>query len=434
VALGTGTAPVQLVRSQGWDPLLIVVSVYILVAVSYIQLLFPFLLPLRLGLTTAAGAVVLLLVDPSPQRRLGRLNEPVSRGVVALLLWATLTIPLALHAGLAYQFVTQSLWKVVVLYVVIVGCIRSLRDVERLSLVYLAGIVAYCLYVYLYAPRPTAGARIDVSGSYDPNDFATFAVTGAPFALFFTGRHHPLWIRLSAVAGMAAIAVSVVLTGSRGGMLAFLAVIAYFLIGYRSIPLRWRVTGVALVVAVALGTGSEEYWERMRTLLHPSEDYNTTSEVGRIEIWKRGLGYFARRPLTGVGINNFGMAEGTISPLASRQQLGVGVAWLAPHNSYLQIMAELGLPGILLLLTMIYRGFRALSTGSAVMAPISPTARPLGQALTASMIGLLVGVFFLSHAYSSMLYTLFALVAGYAKSAQLIAAPAAVQPRRRRSW
>jgi O-antigen ligase len=217
-------------------------------------------------------------------------------------------------------------------------------------------------------------------------------------------------------------------------MVAFLAVIAYFLVAYRAIPMRWRFGGATLVVLIALASGSEAYWERMQTILRPNEDYNTTAEVGRIEIWKRGLSYFARRPLTGVGANNFSMAEGTISPHASRQQFGVGVAWLAPHNSFVQILAELGAPGILLMVSIIYCAFRALSRGRAALAAAFPTAQPMGQALTGSLVGMLVGVFFLSHGYSAMLYSLIALVAGYAKAAKLAAAPAPVLVKRRRTW
>jgi O-antigen ligase len=420
--------------SRGWDPFLIVVSLYVLVAVSHIQLLFPLLLPLRLGITAAGAAIVFLLVDASPQRRLGHLTDPVTRRLAALLLWTALIVPFALHPRIAYQLVTGVFWKVVVLYLVIVGCVRSLRDVERLVLVYFAGIVAYCAYVYVAAPRPAAGARIEeVSASYDPNDFATFAVSGAPLALFFLSHHHPRWLRALAVGGLAAIAVSVVLTGSRGGLLAFMAVIAYVLVGYGSIPVRWRVGGVAVVALIAIGSASEAYWERMQTILRPSEDYNTTSEVGRIEIWKRGLGYFARYPLTGVGPDNFGVAEGTISPLAARQQLGQGVAWLAPHNSFVQVLAELGLPGFLLFLSVIYGAFRNLAKGSAVLASTEPTGRPLGQALTASLIGVLVGIFFLSHGYSAMLYAVIALAVAYGKSARLLAA-APSPARRRRAW
>jgi O-antigen ligase len=117
-----------------------------------------------------------------------------------------------------------------------------------------------------------------------------------------------------------------------------------------------------------------------------------------MQIWKRGIGYMLANPLLGVGPNNFPTAEGTLSPLAQRQQYGIGVRWNAAHNSFVQIGAETGLPGLALFIAMIASGFAALRRAPA----------PLTPALTASLIGFVVGAFFLSLAYSEMLYTLLA--------------------------
>jgi O-antigen ligase len=127
-------------------------------------------------------------------------------------------------------------------------------------------------------------------------------------------------------------------------------------------------------------------------------DYNHTSETGRLQIWSRGIGYMLDNPVLGVGPGNFQTAEGTLSPLAQRQQFGIGVRWNAPHNSFVQVGAELGIPGVLLYVAVIGSAFRALR-GSAALTP----------ALTASLLGFVVGSFFLSLAYSEMLYTLVAL-------------------------
>src|SRR5258708_33328068 len=90
------------------------------------------------------------------------------------------------------------------------------------------------------------------------------------------------------------------------------------------------------------------------------DDYNHTSETGRMQIWSRGIGYMLANPLLGVGPNNFPAAEGTLSPLAERQQYGIGVRWNAAHNSFVQIGAELGLPGLTLFVAVIASAFAAL--------------------------------------------------------------------------
>jgi O-antigen ligase len=109
-------------------------------------------------------------------------------------------------------------------------------------------------------------------------------------------------------------------------------------------------------------------------------------------------------PILGVGPGNFATAEGTLSPLAERQMWGIGVRWNAPHNSFVQVAAELGIPGLTLYIAVIASAFRALRR-----------ATPLTPALTASLLGFVVGSFFLSLAYSDMFYTLVALAVGVQK-------------------
>jgi len=106
----------------------------------------------------------------------------------------------------------------------------------------------------------------------------------------------------------------------------------------------------------------------------------------------------------GLGPGNFQTAEGTLSPLAERQQFGIGVRWNAPHNSLKKKAAELGIPGLVLYVAVIASAFQGLRRSAA-----------LTPALTASLLGFVVGSFFLSLAYSEMLYTLVALSVGVQK-------------------
>jgi O-antigen ligase len=136
-----------------------------------------------------------------------------------------------------------------------------------------------------------------------------------------------------------------------------------------------------------------------------------------MQIWSRGIGYMMGNPLLGVGPNNFQSAEGTLSLLAERQQYGIGVRWNAAHNSFVQIGAELGLPGLALFIALIASTFAALRRSGRAEAAMVRTAErpPLTPALTGSLIGFVVGAFFLSLAYSEMLYTLVALAVGLHK-------------------
>jgi O-antigen ligase len=145
-------------------------------------------------------------------------------------------------------------------------------------------------------------------------------------------------------------------------------------------------------------------------------DYNHTEEAGRMQIWSRGIGYMLDNPVFGVGAQNFQSAEGMLSPFAHRQQLGLGVRWNAAHNSFVQVGAELGLPGLILFLCIITSAFRFLARARRVGGGTQGAHHTqLSQALTAALIGFVVGAFFLSLAYSEMFYALIALAVGFAK-------------------
>jgi len=190
--------------------------------------------------------------------------------------------------------------------------------------------------------------------------------------------------------------------------------------------------GLVVILGVAGTSASDRYWSQMQTILHPHQDYNSTSEAGRLKIWERGLGYMVERPVFGVGMLNFAVAEGTISPLAKLQERGIGVVWLAAHNSFIQVGTELGVPGLLLLVGVIATAFRSLRR--VVRHP--PRASPSGgdvarlaQSLMAALVGFTVGAFFLSLAYSDMLYTLAALAIALTKGVPREGPPSRQPPR-----
>jgi O-antigen ligase len=298
------------------------------------------------------------------------------------------------------------------MYFVVAGAVRGGRDIERLTGAYLLGAAIYAAVVLVrFDTGEGSDWRFGRLYYYDANDFATFAVTAMPFGLYFAHRGRTLFSRLSAIAALAVLSAAFVRSGSRGGFLALGAMGGFILLRYTAISFRARLAVLVLVGAVLLGTASDKYWQQMGTIVSDT-DYNQTAETGRLQIWQRGVGYMLQNPIFGVGANNFSTAEGTLSPLAERQQFGIGVRWSAPHNSFLQVGAELGVPGLILFVGFIASAFVALrrselGTGGALSSSQTPPG--LTQALTASLIGFLVGAFFLSLAYSEILYTLIAL-------------------------
>jgi len=394
--------------------------------------LFPVLLPLKPVLVAAMLAIVLYLLQQVGPRRIARLRSPATTCLLGLLLWSALSVPGALNRGVAFQAWTDFA-RSVVMGLVVAGSVRRVRDVERLSFVYFGATVVYTAVVLSRFQLGADSWRLGKLYNYDANDFATLIATAMPLGLYFVLAQRRLWVRVLAVAGLAVLAVGQIRSGSRGGFLALLAVVAFVLLRFTTVPARSRLAGLVVILAVALATASDQYWSHMQTIVHPAQDYNMTSDAGRTKIWKRGLDYMAGHPVLGVGANNFPVAEGTISPLAKLQERGIGVRWGAAHNSFIQVGAELGVPGLLLFIGWIASAFASLRR----VARPSPNAGPaatdrsrLAPSLMAALGGFAVGAFFLALAYPDMLCTLAALAVGLVKSARSDDARNAQLPRR----
>jgi O-antigen ligase len=398
-------APAE-VDDERWDPLLVCVAGYILTAVGRVHQLFAPLEAIHAASITALLAIVLFLADARDQRRARTVLGPTARIVAALVGWMILSVPNALSVGNSFDLVVDDVLKTVLMSLVIAASVRTMRDVERLAAVYFFGAV---LYAAVIVSRFDLGAgddwRLGHLYYYDANDFATFTVTALPLGIYFVHSCQTRTFRLFALGGLAVLMFGFVWSGSRGGFIALAAVVGAVLLRFSAIPLRWRMSAIAVVVATLLLTASDQYWQQMGTITSDT-DYNHTSETGRLQIWSRGVGYMLDNPVLGVGPGNFPNAEGTLSPLAERQQYGIGVRWNAPHNSFVQIGAEVGVPGLALYLAMIASAFRALR---------SPA--PLARALSAALLGFVVGSFFLSLAYADMLYTLVAFAVAFRKVA-----------------
>jgi O-antigen ligase len=411
-------------RVTRWDLLLACVAVHLAGAVGRLHELVPALLLLKPTLIVAGLSLTLYLLQQTGLRRMELLRSRTTTCLLWLTVWVALSVPGALNQGIAFELF-RGFVEIVVMSLVLAGSVRSLRDVERLMLVYFAATVVYAAVMLsryqLGADSWRLGRLYTVgnTGTYDANDFATLIVTAMPLGLYFVLARRRLLVRGLATAGLAVLAVGQIRSGSRGGFLALLVVAAFVLLRFTTVPARARVAGLVLILAVVFTAASDQYWTQMQTILNPRADYNTTADQGRLKIWERGLTYMATHPLLGVGAGNFQVAEGTISPLARLQERGIGVLWGAAHNSFVQVGAELGIPGLLLFVGLIASAFaslRRVGRNALRSGPSAMGASRLAQSLTAALIGFVVGGFFLSLAFSDMLYALVGLTLALEKT------------------
>ena len=368
------------------------------------KLQIPMLLETILGLTIVAS-----LKGP---RRLRWIKSRILAIPFLLLVLMIVGVPSSLWMSKSVTFITKDFAPSLLLMIGIAFSLREAEDLNWLAFVHLIGATIYATYIYLFIPIGSDG-RLGGLIYYDANDFALLVVCTIPFAIYFLRPSVPVWKRIFALFALALFVEMVIKSGSRGGFIAFLVLMAYIVVAFRSIPARLRLSAVTAAAVIMTIFGSASYWDMMRSILHPKDDYNMTSEVGRKAIWKRGVGYMLSHPTLGVGAATFEQAEGTLSAI-SRQyaQQNRGLKWSTAHNSFVLVGAELGVGGLILFVTMIGTSMYHLAQIKDGDRNPSVSAEDVAfsQMLIASLIGFCVAGFFVSASYLSFLYALIGLV------------------------
>jgi O-antigen ligase len=208
-----------------------------------------------------------------------------------------------------------------------------------LSNIYLAGTTSYNYYAGHYrVSMGIARARgMAEQGLFShPNSVANSTVLGLPFLYYFLRHYRNLVIKLFLIAVLALSVWTVVITGSRGGMIGLFVFV--LIIGWRSKYRAFSLAASAVAILVLVAIMPEQYQGRLFSLTNVFGTDTTgaaESAAGRIEGLLTGLKFFLMRPLTGVGIGAFPRAH----------FITVGI-YAAAHNLLGQLLGELGTVGL----------------------------------------------------------------------------------------
>jgi O-antigen ligase len=284
--------------------------------------------------TVAVGLVVGWALRGFGDWRFGR-----ARAVVAALLgfmgWSVIGYALAPDKGEAWIFV-ESLAKIVLPFLVGITTIRSVRQLKQLAwvIVLSQGYVAYELNMsYLGGFNRLQEVGF---GFMDNNCYAIGLVTATGLA-FFLGLDEPVWWRKAlALTSALLIGHTVLLSFSRGAMMAaiVMAFTAFCLIPKR--PKHYAAFAVAVLLGLRLA--GPQVQERFASIYSGDEAKDSTGGR-RLDLWKACLDCMAKSPVTGLGPNHW--------PLTAPEY---GFArGKSGHSTWMQTGAEMGVPGLALL-------------------------------------------------------------------------------------
>jgi putative inorganic carbon (HCO3(-)) transporter len=292
------------------------------------------------------------------------------------------------------------------------------RELSVLRLYMWTILVCACLLVYHSAIQLQTGVgpltgitpyqgRPYYEGIFnDPNDLGQLFVLALTFVLYLLRNSSHASSRLLLVGSLAWLFYGMVLTNSRGALLATLVVLG--LEGWR------RYGKIAVSIAAVLGLPTLFALTRLSQLNAEEQSAND-----RIQAWYEGIQLLRAHPLTGVGYGRF-----------------TDYNALTAHNFIILPMAELGFIGFALWVGLIWYSVRMLwwvayGPHARHEADVEALADPAWRAevlaargLLLSFIGFVISAFFLSQSYKAPLFLVCGLaLARFASASNILPDP-----------
>lgn len=211
-----------------------------------------------------------------------------------------------------------------------------------------------------------------------PGVFCVIFTIALPFVLQYVSRPYGFLRRAAAAFLLVPLGLAIYYTGSRGGFLATLVVLAlHFVVRSRISTFKLAAVGGALsAVFLAAPAYMTNMYDASRSAQH------------RVDMWIEGLEMARYNPVFGVGRGHFADYTGS----------------LIAHNSAIELIAELGLPGILLWSAAIFMALKTVL----VFVQNSPDERDrtYAHALGISLVGYLVSAMFITLEYEALYFLL----------------------------
>ena len=320
--------------------------------------------------------------------------------VVGFVSWSALSVAWADSSGTAIgstsRFVLDAL-----LFPIVFGAIRRREHFQWIVAAFVIGAVMSAVIGLLQS----GGARL-AGGIGDPDGEAALLAAALMLDVgLIATLPRDSAAKTLAVIGALIMGLGLLDTGSRGGFVALAAVlVAAVVLGG-----RWRGRAAGLVVIVAIVTPVYLF------VLAPSaavQHLSSSSSSGRTDLWKVGLKMFEANPIAGVGSGNFTVASIHYVQQAgdiTRADLIVDVPHAA-HNTYLEIIDELGIPGFLMFMTIVIGSISAALRAARIYERRGDKRFELmSRGVALAVIALLTADFFITNEYEHLLWLLLAL-------------------------
>lgn len=325
-----------------------------------------FFLPLSLKVSSGflgLGALV-WLGKMIVMRRMDFKATPFDLGIALLVTLSAASIWASPDRGFSFYNYYNLMGRYILIYYLAVNNIRSPGQVKRLVWSMLASALVVSLYgFYQYFSGATVSAVEWVDGAQfpdlkmrvfstleNPNLLAGFLVTMMAIAAGMGYKAATLNSKVILAALVILFGGCLVLTYSRGAWLSVLAIV-----GMYGILCNRKIFWLLLVVPIVGFFAHDALLERIMSITNPTD----TSSTLRIALWESTIAMIMDKPFFGIGWGAYWMVYPDYDFFINNANTKIFHA----HNMYLNIAAEIGIPGLFAFLVMTYGHFRlALSS------------------------------------------------------------------------
>ena len=211
-----------------------------------------------------------------------------------------------------------------------------------------------------------------------PGVFCVMFTLALPFLLVKQDSHYSFSTRFMYLLLLLPLLLAIWTTGSRGGFLATLVIFASYSLSRMNISVgRMMKVGGLIGVVFMLAPG----------YMTAIKDDNKSAQH-RVDMWVEGIEMVQQNPLLGIGRGNFSSYTGS----------------LIAHNSAIEIMGELGFPGLFFWFAFIYMSIKTIM--QAQINATDPETKSYYRGLIICIIGYIANSMFVTLEYETFYFIL----------------------------
>jgi len=267
----------------------------------------------------------------------------------ALIAWAIAIVPFSIWPGGSLNFLAGYYLKTLAMCWLLshsAATLVRLRQTTWCLSIMAVGLALFALNNYLTGVFVEQQRVVGNEGALtkNPNDLALMVNIIVPLTMALLLSNHRPAIRLTLLGMLVAEVLTVVSTFSRGGFLTLGAILLTYAWKLRRRAEGMWVYGVLLMALLSVPLLPSSYFDRMSTIVHTDQD--TTGSAG--ERWTDmmiAVKYALSSPVVGAGIG--------MNVLAMNEARGG--EWRPVHNVFLELTMDLGVPGLLLFVWLLWK-------------------------------------------------------------------------------